>query len=129
MNKNIVIAAALFGMLAVVTGAFGAHGLKPLLKSDQLQVWHTAVQYQFYHVAALLFIALAGDKLAPGLASASYYLFVFGIILFSGSLYLLSCKDVLGWSWLKLMGPITPIGGLCFIAGWITLAFSVIRAK
>jgi len=128
MNKNIVLTAALFGMIAVAAGAFGAHALKAKLAPEQLQVWHTAVQYQFYHVFALLFIALAAGKLNPSLLTASYYLFVFGILLFSGSLYLLATKDILGMAWLKWMGPVTPIGGLCFIAGWITLAVSALKA-
>jgi len=128
MNKQIVVTASLLGLLAVITGAFGAHGLKASLSAQQLEVWHTAVQYQFYHVFALLFLStFARGK--NRLIVSSYYLFTFGIVFFSGSLYLLACRDLLGWNWLSLMGPITPIGGLLFIIGWLTLALAAIRNK
>ncbi|QTE39162.1 DUF423 domain-containing protein [Mucilaginibacter gossypii] len=129
MNKQIIITASFLGMLAVITGAFGAHGLKALLTPAQLEVWHTAVQYNFYHVFALLFLAVFAREKSGGLISAAYYLFTFGIIFFSGSLYLLSCRDLLGWNWLIAMGPITPIGGLLFILGWLMLALAAIRNK
>lgn len=115
-------------MLAVIAGAFGAHALKAVLQPAQLQVWHTAVEYQFYHVFALLFLSTFA-RFKNKMISASYYLFTFGIILFSGSLYLLSCRDVLGWGWLWLMGPITPIGGLLFIWGWLMLLLTALRHK
>ena len=128
MNRKIIITASLLGMLAVITGAFGAHGLKALIPAQELAVWNTAVQYNFYHVFALLFLS----TFARGnnrLISAAYYLFTFGIILFSGSLYLLSCRSLLHQDWLIAMGPITPIGGLLFILGWLMLAVAAIRNK
>jgi uncharacterized membrane protein YgdD (TMEM256/DUF423 family) len=128
MNKQIIVTASLLGMLAVVTGAFGAHGLKARLDAAQLEVWHTAVQYHFYHVFALLFLSTF-TRFKNNLVFTCYWLFTFGIILFSGSLYLLACRDLLGWSWLHILGPITPIGGLLFIAGWFTLAIAGIRNK
>ena len=128
MNKKIIITASLFGMLAVITGAFGAHGLKVLITAPQLEVWHTAVQYHFYHVFALLFLSTFA-RFKNNLIAISYYFFTFGIILFSGSLYLLACRDLLGWSWLHIMGPITPIGGLLFILGWLILALAAFRNK
>ena len=97
MNKQIIITAAIFGMLAVITGAFGAHGLKAVLDQQQLEVWHTAVQYHFYHVFALLFLSTFA-RFKNGMIMTSYYLFSAGIICFSGSLYLLSCRNVLNWS-------------------------------
>jgi len=128
MNKKIITTASLFGMLAVITGAFGAHGLKGRLTAADLEVWHTAVQYNFYHVFALLFLASLRDN-KSGLLTASYYLFTFGILLFSGSLYLLSCRDLIGWQWLVYMGPVTPIGGLLFILGWLMLAIWALGDK
>jgi uncharacterized membrane protein YgdD (TMEM256/DUF423 family) len=128
MNRQIIITASLLGMLAVITGAFGAHGLKPLLNDMQLEVWHTAVQYQFYHVFALLFLSTFA-RANSRMAKAAYYLFTFGIVLFSGSLYLLACRDLIGWGWLSLMGPVTPIGGLLFILGWLMLTLTAIRNK
>lgn len=127
MNKQIIITAAIFGMLAVIAGAFGAHGLAAWLTPKQLDVWHTAVQYQFYHVFALLFLALITGTQKT--LKVPYYLFTVGIICFSGSLYLLACRDLIGWSGLIFMGPITPIGGLLFIAGWATLGWHAYKNK
>ena len=123
MNRKIIVTASILGMLGVIGGAFAAHGLKPKLTPTQLEIWHTAVQYQFYHVFALLFLSTV-SRIGNGLINVSYYLFTFGIVFFSGSLYLLSCSELLGWKWLSVMGPITPIGGLLFIAGWAALALT-----
>ena len=90
MNKQIIVTASVLGMLAVITGAFGAHGLKAVLPADQLEVWHTAVQYNFYHVFALLAVGFAAQYLPGNLIHWSGRLFIAGIIFFSGSLYLLS---------------------------------------
>ena len=128
MKKKIIITASVFGAIAVIAGAFGAHGLQGLLSEKDLEVWHTAVQYQFYHVFALLFLStLTGNT--TRLINYCYSLFTFGILFFSGSLYLLSCRDLIGWNWLIFMGPITPLGGLLFIAGWIALALAAFRNK
>lgn len=128
MNKQIIITAAIFGAIAVIAGAFGAHGLQGSLSPRNLEVWHTAVQYNFYHVFALLSLSTF-TRFKNRLIALSYYLFSLGIILFSGSLYLLACRDLLGWPWLRVMGPVTPIGGLLFIIGWLTLALAAIRNK
>jgi len=128
MNKKIIVTAAILGMLAVMAGAFGAHGLKLYLSADQLAVWHTGVEYQFYHVFALLFLSTFAQSKSK-LITASYYFFTLGIIFFSGSLYLMACRDVLKQDWLWIMGPVTPIGGLFFITGWITLALAAFRNK
>lgn len=128
MNKQIIVTASFFGMLAVVAGAFGAHALKAKLDPQQLETWHTAVQYQFYHVFALLFLSTF-TRFKNNIILTTYYLFTFGIILFSGSLYLLSCRQLLGADWLMVFGPVTPVGGLLFIAGWVTLAIAGFRNK
>jgi uncharacterized membrane protein YgdD (TMEM256/DUF423 family) len=128
MNKQIIITASLLGALAVIAGAFGAHALKASLPPRQLEVWQTAVQYQFYHVFALLFLSTF-TRFKNKLITASYYLFTLGILLFSGSLYLISCREVLGMPGLVALGPVTPIGGLLFIIGWIMLAFAAFRNK
>jgi uncharacterized membrane protein YgdD (TMEM256/DUF423 family) len=128
MKKQIIITAAVFGMLAVIAGAFGAHGLQGIISAKNLEIWHTAVQYQFYHVFALLFLStLAGLKERQ--VVAIYYLFTVGILCFSGSLYLLSCRDLPGWNWLIALGPITPIGGLLFIIAWLTLGIAAFRNR
>ncbi len=128
MNRRIIITASIFGLLGVVAGAFAAHGLKPLLTPQQLEVWQTAVQYQFYHVFALLFLSTV-TRFKENTVKIIYYLFTLGIILFSGSLYLLSTSKLLGWKWLDAMGPLTPLGGLMFIAGWATFALTAFRNK
>ena len=126
MNKQIIVTAALLGALAVVLGAFGAHGLQAQLSIKQLEVWQTAVQYQFYHVLALL-ILLTLNGLPNRLIKLAYYFFTFGILLFSGSLYLLACRYVLGYSWLVVFGPVTPVGGLLLISGWVTLVIAALK--
>jgi uncharacterized membrane protein YgdD (TMEM256/DUF423 family) len=117
--------AAAFGAAAVAIGAFGAHGLKPLLSDYQILIFEKGVQYQFYHALALLAVGILQQKNAaqPWLARAGW-LFVAGILGFSGSLYLLACRDLLpfGVAW---AGPLTPLGGLCFLGGWGALIFSV----
>lgn len=128
MNKQIIITASFFGMLAVILGAFGAHQLKAILAPQHLETWHTAVQYHFYHVFALLFLSTFA-RFKSKLIAASYYLFTLGIVFFSGSLYLLACRDAFGWNGLGFLGPITPLGGVLFISGWITLALAAYRNK
>jgi uncharacterized membrane protein YgdD (TMEM256/DUF423 family) len=126
MNKQIIVTAAILGALAVVLGAFGAHGLRSRIDARQLEVWQTAVQYHFYHVFALLFLAVIARP-DSNAAVWSWCFFFFGILLFSGSLYLISCRDIFGMPGLVKLGPVTPVGGLLFIAGWISLAIAAVK--
>lgn len=128
MNRKIIITASILGMLAVIAGAFGAHGLKPKLSPADLDVWHTAVQYQFYHVFALLFLSTL-SRTRSRLVNVAFYLFTLGIFFFSGSLYLLSCSNLLGLTRSVWLGVLTPFGGLLFIAGWIALAMAAFRNR
>ncbi|MDB5131575.1 MAG: hypothetical protein JWR02_1324 [Mucilaginibacter sp.] len=128
MNKQIIITASVICMLAVIAVDIGAHSLQGNLSARNLEVWRTAVQYQFYHVFAMLFLATLG-RIKSNFISASYYLFTFGIVLFSGSLYLLACRGLLNWGWLPIIGPVTPIGGLLFIIGWLMLGLAAFRTK
>ena len=127
MNRQIVITASILGMLGVIAGAFAAHGLQQYLEPKQIEIWRTGVQYQFYHVFALLFLSTFANS--NKLIRIAYYLFTFGIVFFSGSLYLLACRELLGWDWLVIMRPITPLGGLLFIAGWAVLALAAFKNK
>lgn len=127
MNKRIIITAACFGVIAVILGAFGAHVLKKLITVEQLETWHTAVQYHFYHTLALLFLSTFA-RFKNNLINISSYCFVLGIVFFSGSLYLISLKDVFELN-TKFIGPITPIGGLFFILGWLGLLLAAIKDK
>jgi uncharacterized membrane protein YgdD (TMEM256/DUF423 family) len=108
--------AAVFGVLGVALGAFGAHALRGRLAPEQLSAWETAVHYQLFHAIVLLALGLYGAATGRSLG-ASPWLFATGIVLFSGSIYGL----VLG-SW-RGLGPVTPLGGMALIAGWISLWF------
>ena len=128
MKKRIFITAAVLGALAVIMGAFGAHALQNILKPEELRVWHTGVQYQFYHTAALL--GLSGlSRYKTRLVKDAYYLFLTGIILFSGSLYLLACQTQLGIGWLSFIGPLTPLGGVLLIGGWIIMGIAATKSR
>jgi len=112
--------AAILGALAVILGAFGAHGLKPLLSPESLANYQTGVLYHFIHTLALLLVS--SRRNSPfRFQQASCISFTVGIVLFSGSLYLLSTASVTGLS-VSFLGPITPIGGIALILGWVLLA-------
>jgi uncharacterized membrane protein YgdD (TMEM256/DUF423 family) len=128
MQKLFGLIAAFYGATAVITGAFGAHALKEKLDVFQLQVFEKGVQYQFYHVAALLAVFLLGTKIQNSWLNIAGWFFTFGILFFSGSLYLLATRDLMGTAGLTpILGPITPIGGLCFIIGWVCLFTSILK--
>lgn len=128
MNKRIILTAAFFGTLAVILGAFGAHGLKSVVNTEALSIWAKGVEYQFYHVFALLFLSTFA-RFRNKLIDWSYYCFTAGILLFSGSLYLLATHKVLNISFVNFIGPVTPLGGMFFIAGWVLLFFAALRHK
>jgi len=116
-------------LLAVVLGAFAAHGLQSKISADQINVFQTGVRYQFYHSFGLFVIAILLDKSKSIWLERAGWAFLIGIILFSGSLYLLSCREWLqltSWKWL---GPITPIGGTFFILGWAFLFSATFKLK
>ena len=120
-NRNILLAGAVFMALAVLFGAFGAHALKSSLSPEMLAVYKTGVEYHFYHALGLLLIGLIGFRIESKWINWSGILLIFGIIIFSGSLYALSISGI------KILGAITPIGGLAFVAGWICLAVGILR--
>lgn len=123
-SRNTFITGALAGMLAVALGAFGAHALKArLLASGRLDTYNLAVEYQFYHALALLAVGLAAQNTPSTLLRSAAWCFLGGILIFSGSLYILSIFDV------PMAGAITPIGGTAFIAGWLLLALAFAKKK
>lgn len=128
MNKRIILTAAFFGALAVLLGAFGAHGLKSIVTSSQLETWQKGVEYQFYHTFAILYLSTFA-RYKNKLIALSFLFFSVGIILFSGSLYLLAIKDAYELSFAQYLGPVTPIGGLAFILGWVCLFLAAFRDK
>ena len=121
--KNILLSGAIFMVLGVLLGAFGAHALKNSLSSEMLAVYKTGVEYQFYHALGLLLIGLIGIRLNSKWIQGSAILLIVGIILFSGSLYILSISGI------KIIGAITPIGGISFVAGWICLIIGIQKQK
>ncbi|MEH6308813.1 DUF423 domain-containing protein [Olivibacter sp. CPCC 100613] len=128
MNKRIILTAAFFGMIAVVLGAFGAHGLTGKISDQSLDNWHTAVNYQFYHTLALLFLATF-SRAKNILINLSYIAFTIGIFFFSGSLYLLSTRELTGINAVHILGPITPLGGFAFILGWASLFLATLKGR
>jgi uncharacterized membrane protein YgdD (TMEM256/DUF423 family) len=125
MQKTFGIIAAIYGALAVLSGAFGAHALKDKLDTYQHTIFDKAVSYQFYHTIALFAVAFLASKVSSKTLLFSGWFFTAGILCFSGSLYLLATKQLLKIESLTpLLGPVTPLGGLFFIIGWILLAVS-----
>jgi len=107
--------------LAVAVGAFASHGLRARLSADSLALVETGARYQMYHALALFAVAYVAQRWGPGMSSIAGSLFVVGIVLFSGSLYALALSGV------RLVGAITPFGGLSFLAGWVVLALAAVR--
>lgn len=122
MDRVFFILGSLSGFLAVAAGAFGAHALRARLEPGALEVWKTGAQYQIVHALALLLTAWAASRFPAGPWQAAGWCFAIGTLLFSGSLYGLSA---LGW---KFLGPVTPLGGLLFLAGWALLAASAFKS-
>jgi uncharacterized membrane protein YgdD (TMEM256/DUF423 family) len=119
MDRLFVVLGAVVAGLGVAAGAFGAHGLRQRLTPDMLAVFETGVRYQMYHALALIGVgAIAGRW--PGVGTAGW-LFVAGIVVFSGSLYVLALSGV------RWLGAVTPLGGVCFLLGWAALARAVWR--
>ena len=128
MNKKLLSAGALFGLLAVAIGAFGAHGLEGKITAARITTFETGVDYQFYHTFAIFIAVGLAAHFKDALFLRAGWLFVIGILFFSGSLYLLATRTYLGIeSWSKIIGPITPIGGLFFMAGWGVLFYGILK--
>ncbi len=127
MNKKILTSAAIFGLLSVVFGAFGAHGLKSLISEDSLQTFETGVRYQMYHAFLLLFVGIA-SFISDKSKKIIFYLTLVGILFFSGSIYGLATNELTSFDF-KSIALITPLGGLLLILSWIVLLISVIRLK
>jgi uncharacterized membrane protein YgdD (TMEM256/DUF423 family) len=122
MQKLFFLSASLLGALGVAIGAFGAHKLKPfLIETGRYDTFDTAVKYQFYHVFALLITALLLYRIENKLLEYAGLIFLAGIIIFSGSLYILCLTNVGKW------GAITPIGGTLFIAGWVLMLVAILK--
>jgi uncharacterized membrane protein YgdD (TMEM256/DUF423 family) len=127
MHKGFIQTAALFAALAVMLGAFGSHGLRNILDEKELATFDTAVRYQFYHSFALLFTGILFMQFSKRYLRWAGRVFIVGMLIFSGSLYLLSlmrATDKQGFDWL---GAITPLGGICFVVGWIFMLIALTK--
>jgi uncharacterized membrane protein YgdD (TMEM256/DUF423 family) len=121
MNRRLLLAAAVTGCLGVILGAFGAHGIRERVEATALEWWETGARYHQIHAVAALAVALAGDRLGR-LGAAAGWSFIGGIAVFSGTLYAMTLTGV------RILGAVTPIGGLGLIAGWVLLAVAGWRA-
>jgi uncharacterized membrane protein YgdD (TMEM256/DUF423 family) len=122
MQKFFLLAGSLLMALTVAIGAFGAHGLKDILqKTQRIDTFETAVRYQFYHSLGILFLGLLLIHFQHKLLNYAGYSFLIGIIIFSGSLYILSLTGI------RWLGAITPIGGLAFITGWVLVFVALLQ--
>ncbi|MEY4855775.1 MAG: hypothetical protein RL409_268 [Gemmatimonadota bacterium] len=121
MERLFVIIGALSGAIGVAAGAFGAHALRARLEPRLLEVFETGARYQMYHAIAMLAAAWIVTRFPGSLANASGWLFLAGTVLFSGSLYAMAFTGI------RALGAITPLGGVCFIAGWGCLALAAMR--
>lgn len=127
MDKKLITTGAVFGTIAIILGAFGAHALKKILTVDELATFETGVKYQMYHALFLLFVG--SSKLLSDKAKKTIHLLtVFGVVLFSGSIYLLATKSVSGIDF-KFIGIATPVGGFLLILGWICLFATIWKQK
>ncbi|MGN6163871.1 MAG: DUF423 domain-containing protein [Flavisolibacter sp.] len=127
MQKIFLITGAVLAGLAVALGAFGAHGLKKIASPETVGIYQTGVQYQMYHALALLFVGLLAEKFGGGFMHYSGLFFLGGIVLFSGSLYLIVSMQVSNKIVPTLVGIATPVGGLLFILGWVFLLIGIIK--
>ena len=127
MNNKLITTAAFFGMTAIILGAFGAHALKKVLTIDQLATFETGVKYQMYHGLFLLFIGL-NTQLGDKVKKTIFNLTILGVIFFSGSIYLLA-TDSLNTFNFKVIGFLTPIGGLLLIGSWGVLMWNFLKKK
>ena len=125
MQKGFLKLAAVLGAISVVLGAFGAHTLKQFISEKSLLTFETGVRYQFYHAIALLFTGILYKEFSNKSLLWAGRMFSLGILLFSGSLYFLAVVNLTENAGLKGIGAITPLGGACFIAGWILLFIGV----
>lgn len=134
MVRQSLIAGCLFAGLSVIIGAFGAHGLQAYLQSNQitpvqLNSFDTGVRYQMYHALALLLTGILAKIFGDSKAlKAAMWLFITGILFFSGSIYVLSTRGITGIE-AGFLGPVTPVGGLLFVAGWLCLLLSALQKR
>lgn len=127
MQKIFLIIGTILAGLAVALGAFGAHGLKKVVSPENVSVYQTGVQYQMYHALALVLVGILSERFLSPFLSYAGVLFVAGVILFSGSLYLIVSLQAMNKTVPTMVGILTPVGGLFFILGWLCLLLSLLK--
>ena len=127
MDRKIISTGAVLGMIAIILGAFGAHALKKVLSMEELSTFETGVRYQMYHALFLMLIGII-NELSQKAKKIIYNLVVFGVLLFSGSIYLLATNSLTSFDF-KVIGFITPIGGFLLILAWGVLLFHTLMKK
>jgi len=125
-NKTYLVTGIIACLICIVLGAFGAHALKAMLGPSEIATWKLGTEYQFMHGLALILLSLF-HSIESKLIKWSYIAFLLGILLFSGSLYLLTFKSVLLPSALSIIGPLTPIGGILLILGWLFFLLAIFK--
>lgn len=134
MHRKILIWGLVFSLVAILFGAFGAHSLKTYVLTDRVTIFETGVRYQFIHAMALIALSIYGSQNQAAMGEEKWlggaaHFFIIGIFCFSGSLYLLVLSTIFNFSWARFLGPITPIGGLFFMLGWISWLRVVFKHK
>ena len=126
-DKNIAATGSIIMAITIALGAFGAHGLKEILDANALNTFEVGVRYQKYHGLAILILGLA-PSIPQNIKKRVFWFFIIGILFFSGSIYLLSLNALIPFE-TSVVGPITPIGGMLFIIGWILLEYGILTLK
>lgn len=127
MNRSLLIAGAFFGVVAIILGAFAAHGLKSLVSPENIQTFETGVRYQMY--SALLLLFLGGSPVASEkVKTICFYLTIIGVLLFSGSIFLLATNSLTSFDF-RVIALLTPVGGFLMILAWLVLLFSFFKLK
>jgi uncharacterized membrane protein YgdD (TMEM256/DUF423 family) len=127
MSKLFLIIGTILAGLAVALGAIGAHRLKQIADAETLATYQTAVQYQMYHALALILVGILAERILNPMTGYAGALFIGGVVLFSGSLYLISSLKVMNKAVPTAVGIMTPVGGLLFILGWLLLLVAIIK--
>ncbi|NVN17378.1 DUF423 domain-containing protein [Muricauda sp. HICW] len=127
MNRTILLTGTIMGMVAIILGAFGAHGLEKLVDADAVNTFETGVRYQMYHALFLLFLGLYAGMVEKN-KKIVFVFVLLGVILFSFSIYLLTLNSLTSFDF-SVIGFLTPIGGLFMILGWLALAYRIIRSQ
>jgi len=130
MARKFALLGTIFAAISIALGAFGAHALKSILPAESLIIFETGVRYQFMHSIALIILSLYVSKVStPASLNKVGNLFWVGIVLFSGSLYGLAFQPLFQFSYKMILGPVTPLGGVCFILGWGIWGYQMYRSK